>query len=94
VPVLGDSPLPRLHLPVSALPDEPLLRAEVVGAMRVTVVAPPHVLGWVTWLATPTGWLALEPAEVRTGVRWAVVRPVRPDEIGTAVAPLLAGALA
>jgi hypothetical protein len=93
VPVLGDSAMPRLHLPVNALADEPLLRAEVVGALHATVVAPPHVVGRVTWLATPTGWLCLEPAEVHDGVRWAVVRPVRSDEIGAALAPLVAAAL-
>jgi hypothetical protein len=57
-------------------------------------VAPPHVVGLVVWLATAGGWLALEPAEVRDGLRWATVRPVQPDELAAAVAPLLAAALA
>ena len=57
------------------------------------MVAPPAVVGQVVWLATRTGWLAVEPLESRAGVRWADVRPAQPDEIGAAVAPLVAVAL-
>jgi hypothetical protein len=81
-----------LHLPLADLPQRTELR-DTVGVLRATVVAPPAVVGVVSWLATTTGWLALEPAEWRDGVRWAHVRPVQRDEIGAAVAPLVAGAL-
>ena len=93
VPVLGCGSREPLHLPLAALADDPGLRDLVVGTLRATVVAPPRVVGQVTWLATAEGWLSLEPAEVRDGARWAVVRPVAPVDLGAAVAPLVAAAL-
>jgi hypothetical protein len=93
VPWLGRSDLPVLHLPVSEIAAHPVLRATVAGVLRATVVAPGGVVGQVTWLATASGWLALEPAEARSGVRWAQVRPVEPADLGAAVAPLVAAAL-
>jgi hypothetical protein len=94
IPVLGASPQPALHLPAAEIADRPELRADVKGTLRATVVAPPHVVGQVVWLATAAGWLSLAPAEVRAGVRWATVRPVDPEDIGSAVAALVAVALA
>jgi hypothetical protein len=93
VPVLGRSPLPSLHLPFEDLAACPELAGAVVGTLRATVVAPPQLVGLVVWLATDAGWLALEPAEVRAGVRWATLRPVQPEDIGAAVAPLVASGL-
>ncbi|MDX6198845.1 MAG: hypothetical protein QOJ79_1996 [Actinomycetota bacterium] len=93
VPSLGRSSMPTMHVPIGALADQPELRAGVIGSLHATVVAPPSVVGQVVWLATRTGWLAVEPLETRAGVRWADVRPAQPDEIGAALAPLIAGAL-
>ena len=93
VPDLGGSARPALHGPLVDLAAAPELRDGVLGVLRATVVAPPYVVGLVTWLATDAGWLALEPAEVRDGVLWARVRPVHPGDIAAAVAPLVAGAL-
>jgi hypothetical protein len=93
VPALGQSSLPARDLPVAAIPDDAVLRASVVGALRATVVAPPHVIGQVVWLATRSGWLAVEPAATRAGVRWATLRPVEPADLGAALAPLVAAAL-
>jgi hypothetical protein len=94
MPQLGMSSLPRLHLPLAEISEHADLRAAVIGILRVNVVAPPDVIGPVVWLATAAGWLALEPADVHRGVRWATVRPVGPDDLGAAVAPLVAAALA
>ena len=93
-PTLPELDRPTLHLPLAELPDAPELAGIVVGTLRATVVAPPYVIGQVLWLATDAGWLALEPAEVRRGARWATVRPVGPRDLGAAVAPFLAAALA
>jgi hypothetical protein len=93
VPILGASPLPALDLPLPQVAERPDLRAAIIGRLRATVVAPPSVVGQVIWLATRTGWLSLEPAAVRDGVRWAVVRPVAPADLGAAVAPLVASAV-
>lgn len=93
VPPLGLSAQPPLHLPLAEIAMRADLQAEVVGILRATVVAPPHVVGLVGWLATAAGWLAIEPAEARAGVRWATVRPVVPVDIGAAVAPLVGSAL-
>jgi hypothetical protein len=92
VPRLGSVDRPELHLP---LDEAPVALGEVtVGYLRATVVAPPQVVGVVIWVATPGGWFFLEPAEVIRGVRWARVRPVAPGDLGAAVAPFLAAALA
>jgi hypothetical protein len=90
VPPLGSNPLAALHLPLSAIAEHPELRETVIGTLRATVVAPPAVVGHVTWLAAAAGWLALAPAGVHDGVRWATVRPAVPDDLGAAVAPLVA----
>lgn len=94
VPPLGRSPRPPLRLPLAELTSHAELRADVIGTLRATVVAPPRIAGLVVWLATADGWLAVEPADVCAGVRHVTVRPVHPIEIGAAVAPFVAGALA
>jgi hypothetical protein len=94
VPALDSGPRPMLHLPLDDLARHPALRREVAGRLEVRVVAPPRVVGRLAWLATPGGWLSLEAAEVRAGVRWATVRPVEPADLPAVVAPLIAMALA
>lgn len=89
LPRLGASVATPVRLPLAEVPGLP----DIVGTLRATVVAPPAVLGVVVWLAAADGWLALEPAEVVAGRRWADVRPVQPDELGRALAPYLAAAL-
>jgi hypothetical protein len=93
VPTLGASPIPSLHLPLAEIPARADLQQAVIGMLRATVIAPPAVIGQVVWLATFAGWLWLEPAEARDGVRWAAVRPVKPPDLGAAVAPLVAVAI-
>ena len=93
VPSLGCGAAFALHAPLTEVTDCAELRTAVRGTLRASVVAPPHVVGQVVWLATAEGWLSLEPAEVRRGVRWAFVRPVTPSELGAAVAPFVASAL-
>lgn len=90
VPPLPIGERPFLHAPLHEIAELPSLRAAVRGALRVTVIAPPTVLGVLVWLATDAGWLALEPAEVRAGVRWATVCPVEPADLGPAVTPFVA----
>lgn len=90
VPSLASRDRVSLHAPLHEIADHPALRAAVRGVLRATVVAPPSVLGVVVWLATDGGWLALEPAGVVAGVRWATVRPVEPHALGLAVAPFVA----
>jgi hypothetical protein len=63
----------------------------VTGTLQATVVAA-GVLGQVRWLATEQGWLAVE-AEQRASGRWASVRPVDADDLGSVLAPSLATAL-
>jgi hypothetical protein len=92
VPPLAARPSPPLHLPLDEVPD--VLRPLTVGFLRATVVAPPHVLGVVVWVATSHGWVWLQPAQVRRGVRWVDVRPVEPADLAGAVAPDIAMALA
>jgi hypothetical protein len=94
VPPLGAGPRPALHLPLTELGARADLHEAVVGTLLATVVAPPAVVGQVRWWATLAGWLALEPGEARDGVRWATVRPVDPHDLGAAVAPLAAAAVA
>lgn len=94
VPALPTGDRPSLHCPLSQIPESGELRAAVVGTLRTTVVSPPDIVGQLIWLATTAGWLALEPAEVHDGVRWATVRPVEPADLGAAVAPFVAAALA
>lgn len=93
VPELGASAQPARHLPLAELTAE-TLREPVVGRLQATVVAPPHIVGVVIWLATTSGWLSLEPAEVIDGRRWARLRPVQPQDLAAAVAPFVASALA
>ncbi|MCU1590294.1 MAG: hypothetical protein JWP11_1550 [Frankiales bacterium] len=93
VPPLGTGRAAELHLPLADVARSPGLVDAVLGTLRATVVAPPHVMGHVVWLATASGWLSLEPAEVRDGVRWAVVRPVAPADLGACVAPFVGAAL-
>jgi hypothetical protein len=94
VPALGSSDRSPLHVPLDELASVPGLDDIVIGTLHATVVAPPAVLGVVVWLATTAGWLTLDPAEAMAGRRWADVRPVQPDELGGALAPFLAAALA
>jgi hypothetical protein len=82
----------RSEVEVAAWPAErlgaELVRAvppACVGLLRVTVVAPPHVIGQLVWASTPTGW------QQPVGNRW---EPVEPADIGAFVAPLVAVALA
>lgn len=89
---LGSSERPDLHLPLDDVPTA--LRGTAIGFLRATVLAPPQVVGVVVWVATRAGWLALEPAEVRRGARWARVRPVVPADLASCLAPLVAAALA
>ena len=89
---LAARPSPPLHLPLDDVPD--VLRPLTVGFLRATVVAPPQVLGVVVWVATSHGWVWLQPAQVRCGVRWGDVRPVEPADLAGAVAPDIAMALA
>lgn len=93
VPPIGRSSLPLLHLPLADVTERPEVRDVVIGRLRATVAAPPRVLGLVLWLATAEGWLAVEPAQVRDGVRWATVRPADPVDLGAALAPLVAAGL-
>jgi hypothetical protein len=99
VPPLACSGGAPRHLPLPALSEgapEPAvaaLRETVSGSLRATAVAQ-VVLGQVVWLATQQGWVAVEPAHTRAGVRWATLRPVTPEDLGSALAPLLAAGLA
>jgi hypothetical protein len=94
VPPRPDLERPPRHRPLTELAADAELQALVMSTLRATVVAPPHVLGQVIWLDTRAGWLALEPSEVRNGVRWATTRPVGPADLGACVAPFAAAALA
>lgn len=94
VPPLPSRPRPVLHLPLPELPRSAGLRESIVGTLHATVVAPGQVVGQVVWLASRAGWLTLEPAEVRGGVRWVAVRPVEPVDLARCIAPLVAEALA
>jgi hypothetical protein len=78
----------------SADPEVEALRATVTGSLRATVVKGRSVIGQVLWLGTAAGWVALEPGEVRDGVRWATARPVGPHHLASSVAVLVARALA
>jgi hypothetical protein len=101
--VVPPAPVPAratLHVPLDLLrvlsrdPEVEALRAAVTGSLRATVVRGTSVVGQVLWLGTDAGWIALEPAEVRDGVRWARARPVGPGHLAPAVAVLVARALA
>jgi hypothetical protein len=93
LPPLPAAPRQSLQWPLHDLATCPELADIAVGTLQATVVRPPQVLGRVTWLATAQGWFSLEAAGVRDGVRWVVVEPVEPADLGPALAPAIGTAL-
>jgi hypothetical protein len=72
----------------------------VVGSLQAVVADRPDedarlaTVGTVVWLCGPDGWVGLRPVVAAAGRRRVRLEPVGPDQLGSWVAPMVAGVLA